>query len=205
MMRVQSLVEAGIAEVPPQYIQSLDNQPTNKYDSVSNKNCKDNDDIPLIDLFGFDAEHRDLVREAVGEACREWGAFHVTNHGVPLQLLDEMRSVGLSFFNHSSLQDKLKYACDPTSSASQGYGSKMLLAAGSSSSNANPVLDWRDYFDHHTLPLSRRDPSCWPHFPPNYRYINPTQFNPVLTKLGLLLSLWVWVCAGKWWRSIVMR
>ncbi|KAB5533802.1 hypothetical protein DKX38_016888 [Salix brachista] len=33
------------------------------------------------------------------------------------------------------------------------------------------VLDWRDYFDHHTLPLSRRDPSRWPHFPSNYRQV----------------------------------
>lgn len=31
------------------------------------------------------------------------------------------------------------------------------------------VLDWRDYFDHHTLPESRRNPSRWPHFPPSYR------------------------------------
>lgn len=31
------------------------------------------------------------------------------------------------------------------------------------------VLDWRDYFDHHTLPLSRRNPSRWPSkLIPNY-------------------------------------
>lgn len=33
------------------------------------------------------------------------------------------------------------------------------------------VLDWRDYFDHHTLPPSRRDPSRWPHFPADYRRV----------------------------------
>jgi hypothetical protein len=31
------------------------------------------------------------------------------------------------------------------------------------------VLDWRDYFDHHTLPESRRNPSHWPDFVPGYR------------------------------------
>ncbi|KAH7533647.1 hypothetical protein FEM48_Zijuj04G0153900 [Ziziphus jujuba var. spinosa] len=33
------------------------------------------------------------------------------------------------------------------------------------------VLDWRDYFYRHTLSLSRRDPSRWPHFPADYRQV----------------------------------
>ncbi|CAM8997656.1 unnamed protein product [Rhodiola kirilowii] len=31
------------------------------------------------------------------------------------------------------------------------------------------ILDWRDYFDHHTFPLSRHNSSCWPHSLPLYR------------------------------------
>ena len=31
------------------------------------------------------------------------------------------------------------------------------------------MLDWRDYFDHHTFPLSRRNPNRWPEFPSGYR------------------------------------
>ncbi|KDP20669.1 hypothetical protein JCGZ_21140 [Jatropha curcas] len=155
-MRVQILAEADIAEIPCQYIQPPENRPVIVGDS--------NENIPAIDLFGLDGEHRKSIRKAIGEACREWGAFHVINHGVPTQLLDQMRSLSLCFFSDYPFQDKLKYACDPSSAASEGYGSKMLV-------DKDSVLDWRDYFDHHTLPLSRRNPSRWPHYPPNYREI----------------------------------
>ncbi|KAJ9136415.1 hypothetical protein P3X46_033498 [Hevea brasiliensis] len=161
VVRVQSLVQAGLAEIPSQYIQPHENRPIHKKDNGAGIM-----NIPVLDLFGFDPEHRDSVRKAIGEACREWGAFQVTNHGVPIELMDQIRSVGFSFFNDCPFQDKLKYACDPTSAASEGYGSKMLV----DNSNCG-VLDWRDYFDHHTLPLSRRNPSRWPHFLPNYREV----------------------------------
>ena len=84
---------------------------------------------------------------------------------IPIQLLHQIKTTGLTFFNQSSIDDKLTYSCDPHSFASQGYGSRMLL----NDENNLVVLDWRDYFDHHTLPLSRWDSSRWPHLPENYR------------------------------------
>lgn len=161
MVRVQALAEAGLSHVPPQYIQSPPNRPQlNTPSSTSNHETVP----PVIDLSEFDPTCRDSVRELIGRACREWGAFHVTNHGVPASLLDHVKTAGLTFFNHCPLPEKLKYSCDQTSFASQGYGSKMLLP-----DQNGIVLDWRDYFDHHTFPLFRRDPSRWPHFPADYR------------------------------------
>lgn len=154
VMRVQRLAEAGVEHVPRQYIQPLDDRP------VKSRHVPlEHTSIPLID-FSADGEslHNDIRR-----VCTEWGAFHVINHGVPVQLLRQIRSVGRSFFEECSMPDKLKYACDPSSAASEGYGSKMLVNDG--------VLDWRDYFDHHTLPLSRRNPNLWPEFPPEYRRV----------------------------------
>ncbi|KAJ6728781.1 2-OXOGLUTARATE (2OG) AND FE(II)-DEPENDENT OXYGENASE SUPERFAMILY PROTEIN [Salix koriyanagi] len=140
-MRVQSLSEGGIAEVPPRYIQPPEDRPP-IHDDVTVIDNRDEDNIPMIDVFGFDSEQRDAVRKVIGDACAKWGAFHITNHGVPLELLDQIRG---------------------------GYGSKMLRPEAEAETST--VLDWRDYFDHHTLPLSRRDPSRWPHFPSNYRQV----------------------------------
>ncbi|GMP59405.1 hypothetical protein CsSME_00022692 [Camellia sinensis var. sinensis] len=98
-------------------------------------------------------------------ACKDWGAFHVTNHGVPIQLLNEMRRVGVLFFEECPMAEKLRYCCDSNSFASEGYGSRLLVSSN------DTALDWRDYFGHHTLPLSRRNPDRWPHFPPNYREV----------------------------------
>ncbi|CAN0924967.1 Jasmonate-induced oxygenase 1 [Linum grandiflorum] len=152
VIRVQTISQANKPEVPPQYIQPPINRPNIDGNPRSG-------DVPVIDLGTGDS-----VREAVGRACRDWGAFQVTNHGVPIQLLHDMRKVGLSFFNDCPMEDKLMYSCSLESAASEGYESKMLV----DSDENHGVLNWRDYIDHHTLPLSRRNPSNWPHYPPNY-------------------------------------
>ncbi|KAK3227275.1 hypothetical protein Dsin_007137 [Dipteronia sinensis] len=156
--RVQRLAEAGIGQVPPQYIQPLDQRPIKPKSESPSLSPPNN--IPLIDL----SKQSESIRCEIGRACREWGAFHVINHGVPLELLHQIRSVGRSFFEHCPMPEKLKYSCDSSSAASEGYGSKMLA-------NDDSVLDWRDYFDHHTFPLARRNPSHWPESPPNYRRV----------------------------------
>ncbi|XP_048136314.1 jasmonate-induced oxygenase 4 isoform X2 [Rhodamnia argentea] len=157
---VQTIAQSNPPQVPPQYIQPPQTRPFCSSARAPAAN------IPAIDLSGLDPTHRDRVRvrAQIGRACRDWGAFHVTNHGVPSSLLDRARAVGSSFFGDSSMDEKLAYACDPSSSATEGYGSRML-------ENDDSVLDWRDYFDHHTLPLSRRDPSRWPSSPPDYREV----------------------------------
>ncbi|GMN27252.1 hypothetical protein TIFTF001_001554 [Ficus carica] len=153
-IRVQILSQSGLTRVPPQYVQPPHHRP--KASSPSPPQT-----IPTVDLSG---SGRDSVREAIGQACLDWGAFHVTGHGIPTDLLRAVKRVGLTFFNDCPVADKLRYACDPAASASEGYGSRML-------ERDDTVLDWRDYFDHHTLPLSRRDPTRWPHFPEDYRRV----------------------------------
>lgn len=160
-IRVQSLLQSGLSRVPPEYVQPPHNRPfrDNPPDPETDAS------IPVVDLFGFDPNRRDSTRQAIGRACREWGAFHVTNHGVPTRLLDAVRRVGLAFFNDCPMPEKLRYSCSDGTAASEGYGSRMLV----SDSAAAEVLDWRDYFDHHTLPLSRRNPNRWPEFPSDHR------------------------------------
>lgn len=158
-IRVQSLLKCSKGlQVPSQYIQPPEARPGTGAPPNSFAAA-----IPTIDLSnGRDVS---LLRLEISEACRDWGAFHVTNHGVPVELLHDMKRNGVSFFEDRDLPDKLKYSCDPSLPASEGYGSRMLVQSN------DTVLDWRDYFDHHTLPVSRRDPSKWPEFPHNYRYI----------------------------------
>ncbi|XP_021728038.1 probable 2-oxoglutarate-dependent dioxygenase ANS [Chenopodium quinoa] len=143
--------------LPPQYIQPPQLRPTNHHKPPSSTPT-----IPLIDL----SLSSQTLLPQLSSACRYWGAFHLLNHGIPINLLDQMRTVGSSFFEDLDVSEKLKYGCDQSSAASGGYGSRMLV-----SGNDDTVLDWRDYFDHHTFPLSRRDPSRWPIHPPNYRNV----------------------------------
>ncbi|CAD5328105.1 Oxoglutarate/iron-dependent dioxygenase [Arabidopsis thaliana x Arabidopsis arenosa] len=167
--RVELIVKGNLPEVPSQYIQPPEARPNLHYSG-------DAASIPTVDLSSSDS-----AREAIGDACRDWGAFHVINHGVPIHLLDRMRSLGLSFFQDSPMEEKLRYACDSTSAASEGYGSRMLLGA-----KDDVVLDWRDYFDHHTFPPSRRNPSHWPIHPSDYRQV-VGEYGDEMKKLAQML------------------
>ncbi|XP_020100646.1 probable 2-oxoglutarate-dependent dioxygenase ANS [Ananas comosus] len=152
--RVQTLAESGLSLLPEEYIQPPDLRPNRSTDTTTFAAT-----VPIVDLA---SSHGGPLPE-LRRACAEWGAFHVVNHGVPLRLLDAIRGAGLSFFA-APMAEKLRFACDPASPASEGYGSRMLA-------KDDGVLDWRDYFDHHTLPESRRNPSRWPGFVPSYRDI----------------------------------
>ncbi|GMJ05274.1 hypothetical protein like AT4G16330 [Hibiscus trionum] len=176
-VRVQILSQMGISEVPSQYIQPPENRPKSETNNITGLSCRN---VPAIDL----SCEKESVLAAIQDACREWGAFHVINHGVPTKLMDDLRRVCLSFFNDFPMEEKLKYACHPNSAASEGYGSRMLV-----SSENGTVLDWRDYFDHHTLPLSRRNPSSWPHFPPEYRALTADYSDEMKALAQRLLAL----------------
>ncbi|TKW20068.1 hypothetical protein SEVIR_4G061100v4 [Setaria viridis] len=149
--RVQALAETGVSRLPSQYIQPPEHRP-----APPSSPAPATPFVPVVDLSSPTAV------DAVRAACADWGAFHVVGHGVPGKLLDAVRGAGLAFFR-APMEDKLRFACDPArGAAAEGYGSRMLA-------NDDSVLDWRDYFDHHTLPVSRRDPAHWPDFVPGYR------------------------------------
>lgn len=171
--RVQLLAQEDKLEVPHEYVQKAENRPdVPLYCSNENKS------VPSVDLSGNNS------MEELSQVCREWGVFHVINHGIPdLQLLNDMRRIGRSFFEELPMTEKLKYGCKANTPASEGYGSRMLVASD------DAVLDWRDYFDHHTYPLSRRDPSRWPHFPPNYREVVAKYSDNMKTLAHRLMSL----------------
>jgi len=146
--RVQSVAEQGLLEIPASYIRPAEERP-NLQQSSSLK------EIPVIDMTSPD------VSAQIGQACREWGFFQVVNHRVPLELLERIRELGAHFYS-KPMEEKLRYACRDTGTAPEGYGSRMLV-------KDEQVLDWRDYIDHHSLPLSRRNVNRWPADPPHYR------------------------------------
>ncbi|KAI4329704.1 hypothetical protein MLD38_028059 [Melastoma candidum] len=169
-VRVQSLSQSDLPAVPPEFIQPPDARPSPPGATAAA--------IPTIDL----ADGRASLLSGIASASEGWGAFHVINHGVPLELLDRTRQLGLHFFDALPTEEKLKYACDPTSAATEGYGSRML-------ENDSSVLDWRDYFDHHTLPLCRCRPSNWPDSPPDYRKVIAEYSNEMSKLASKLLGL----------------
>ncbi|KAK3029295.1 hypothetical protein RJ639_040131 [Escallonia herrerae] len=114
-IRVQSIAQSGAApQVPPEYIQPPKTRPNNPTARPSN-----NSHILSIDLSNA-VRYAVILHTKIGTACREWGAFHVTNHCVPPKLLDEIRRMGRTFFEACSMDEKLLYSCDTSGAATEG-------------------------------------------------------------------------------------
>ncbi|KAM4111339.1 hypothetical protein ACJW30_05G059700 [Castanea mollissima] len=86
--------------------------------------------VPLIDLTDPNA------LTLVGHACKTWGVFQVTNHGIPTKLLDDIESVSRCLFSLPQ-QQKLKAARSPDGVS--GYGLARI-------SSFFPKLMWSEGF-----------------------------------------------------------
>ncbi|PIA65317.1 hypothetical protein AQUCO_00100646v1 [Aquilegia coerulea] len=75
--------------------------------------------VPIIDLMDPNATN------LVGNACERWGVFQVTNHGIPIGLLEDVESEGRRLFQLPA-QQKLKAARPPNGIS--GYGRARINA-----------------------------------------------------------------------------
>eukprot|EP01018_Ginkgo_biloba_P017660 Gb_32328 [translate_table: standard] len=152
--RVQSIAESGVEYLPAKYIRPEEDRPHGNV-------LVDEEQIPVIDLSGLEDERRHKTMEKISNACKEWGFFHVINHGISPKILEAGYEVSKQFFE-LPLEEKQKHANDPRTYV--GYGSRTGVQKGA-------VLDWGDYYYHHFLPLSLREEHKWPSKPEEYRRI----------------------------------
>ncbi|XP_020232778.1 protein DMR6-LIKE OXYGENASE 1 [Cajanus cajan] len=134
--------------------------------------------IPIIDLSPITnhtllnpSSVEGLVKE-IGSACKEWGFFQVTNHGVPLSLRQRIEEASRLFFAQS-LEEKRKYRRDEISPT--GYYE---------TEHTKNVRDWKEVFDFQAkdptfIPLTSDEHddrlTHWtnlsPQYPPHFRDI----------------------------------
>ncbi|XP_038697214.1 1-aminocyclopropane-1-carboxylate oxidase homolog 1-like [Tripterygium wilfordii] len=88
---VKGLVDSGISTIPPFFIHPPDSLSTIVPNS-SNPNI-----IPTVDLSGVDSDKRPVLVQQVARACRELGFFQIVNHGIPLEVMENMIGAIKSF------------------------------------------------------------------------------------------------------------
>ncbi|KAL5574628.1 hypothetical protein UlMin_016327 [Ulmus minor] len=101
---------SSLQELPDSYAWT---QPEEKYNPCSGEEKFGSESVPIIDLNDPNA------LKLMGHACKTWGAFQITNHGIQKELLDDIETTGRSLFSLSSEQ-KLKAARSPEGVS--GYG-----------------------------------------------------------------------------------
>ncbi|MQL74218.1 hypothetical protein Taro_006568 [Colocasia esculenta] len=122
------------------------------------------DQLPVIDmgvLLG-DQDTPSARDEAakLRSACEEWGFFHLVNHGVPEEVIEQMKAAMEGFFSQS-LEDKLASSAQAPDSL-EGYGQAFVVSE-------EQKLDWGDMLFLFTQPPNMRNTNLWPTHPPAFR------------------------------------
>ncbi|KAH0729826.1 hypothetical protein KY289_001014 [Solanum tuberosum] len=122
---VKGLCDIGIQALPKQYIQPLEER-------IATSIVITDDSIPLIDASNWDDPK---VADQICKAAQNWGFFQIINHGVPIEVLDNIKETSHRFFNLPT-NEKKKY----TNSLSSN-----VRYATSFNPEAEKTLSWRDY------------------------------------------------------------
>ncbi|KAL1204012.1 putative flavonol synthase 5 [Cardamine amara subsp. amara] len=110
--------------------------------------------VPVVDLSVYDEEF--LVR-AVTKASEEWGVFQVVNHGIPMELMQQLQMTGKQFF-------ELPDAEKETVAKDGGFeGFKRNYLGG--------IKNWDEHLFHRLSPPSILNYKYWPKNPPQYREV----------------------------------
>ncbi|KAK9150706.1 hypothetical protein Syun_009015 [Stephania yunnanensis] len=132
---VRGLVEDGVTKVPRMFI-----SPPDWINEKVASNDNDHFKIPVIDLGGTNMGIMDSVKhkEIVGlvrHAAETWGFFQIVNHGIPVEILDEMVEV-VRKFHELPKEERSKYYTRDTSKMVR-YNSNFDLYGA-------PTANWRD-------------------------------------------------------------
>ncbi|KAL4611978.1 hypothetical protein ACB092_08G164800 [Castanea dentata] len=127
---VKGLSEMGLKTLPKQYI-----QPVKERITVSN--ILPQESIPIIDMSNWDEPK---VSKSICDATKKWGFFQIINHGVPIEVLENVKDATHRFFNLPA-EEKRKFSKEKSPSNSVRFGTSF----SPDSPEAEKALEWKDY------------------------------------------------------------
>ncbi|XP_043713908.1 flavonol synthase/flavanone 3-hydroxylase-like [Telopea speciosissima] len=173
--RVQAIASQAIATdtIPKEFIRAEDEQPaTTTY----------NGPVPEIPTVDLNEPNYDNLVHLITNASEDWGIFQVVNHGIPLEVIQKLQTVGKEFFELPQ-EEKEAYASVPGSI--EGYGTKLQ-------NEPQGKRAWVDFLFHNIWPPSIINYQFWPKNPYSYREFNEEYakyLRAVVDKLLTCLSL----------------
>ena len=136
---VKGLVDAGITEIPRIFY-----RPPENYDS-HNISAETQVQIPVIDLDQINKSSlkRKYTIDRVREASEKLGFFQLINHGIPENVLEEMKDAVRRFHEQETESKKQYYTRDLTKPLIYNSNFDLYSAA---------ITNWRDSFGYISAP-----------------------------------------------------
>ncbi|XP_020239834.1 codeine O-demethylase isoform X2 [Cajanus cajan] len=153
LLSVKELAKKALTKVPERYVIADIDPPI-----LSNTNSLPQ--LPVIDLNKLLAEElKGPELEKLDFACKEWGFFQLINHGISMELVEDVKRGAQELFN-LSMEEKKKLWQKPGDM--EGFGQMTEKPKGEAS-------DWIDGFYILTLPSHFRKPHLFPNLPLPFR------------------------------------
>ncbi|KAF0928707.1 hypothetical protein E2562_006130 [Oryza meyeriana var. granulata] len=151
---------AGNCNGPDEQIRERYIRPEASSEEVIN-NDHGNMSIPIIDLnklLSPQSSEEECVK--LRSACQYWGFFQLINHGVPDEVIANLRNNLVEFFSQPL---DAKKECSQLPNSLEGYGQGFV---GSN----DQKLDWADMLYLQVQPSDSRDLRFWPTYPASFRH-----------------------------------
>ncbi|KAF5729128.1 protein SRG1-like [Tripterygium wilfordii] len=150
---IKELTKESLSRVPPRYVKT-DHDPPITSDTISILQ------VPVIDMQMLRSkEFKHIELQKFHNACKDWGFFQLTNHGVVGSLLDRVK-LGVKEFFNLPIEEKKKLWQQP--GEMEGFGQAFVMSE-------EQKLDWADLFQLISLPAHLRKPYFFPKFPLPFR------------------------------------
>lgn len=127
---VKGLSQMDLKIVPQKFIQPLPER-------LDFTQIQPSESIPIIDFSNFDDPK---VAESICDAAEKWGFFQIVNHGIPVEVLENVIEAGHKFFE-LPVEERRKYL-------KENSPTHTVQLKTSFSPLAEKVLEWKDYLFH---------------------------------------------------------
>lgn len=161
---VKHLCESGITRVPNKYILPAQERPNVTTGKLINASEPTTLKLPLIDFAELQGPNRAHVLDSLSYACQNYGFFQLVNHGIPSEVINNMRDVAARFFE-LPLVEREKYMTS-NMGAPVRYGTSF-------NQSKDGIFCWRDFLKLVCHPLSDVL-SHWPSSPLDFRKLAVT-------------------------------
>ncbi|XP_044495139.1 protein SRG1-like [Mangifera indica] len=150
---VQELAKEALTTVPPRYVRTDLDHPLIADDTFLPQ-------LPVIDLEKLlSRDLTDSELDKLHHACKEWGFFQLTNHGVSSSLVEKIKKEAQEFFN-LPMEEKKKYW--QKEGDMEGFGQAFVVSK-------EQKLNWGDMFLVTALPIHLRKPHLFSKLPLPFR------------------------------------